>query len=282
MQKSGLLFGTGGTPLSSKPQTTVAGIERIAALGLDCMEVQFVQGVRMGEKSAAEVRQAARANGVALSVHAPYFVNLNAHEPEKIAASQQRLLQSARIGAIFEARSVIFHAAFYLSDPPDEVYQRVKARLSEVVAQLKAEGNTVCLRPEVTGKPSVFGSLSEILALSADIEGVNPCIDFAHWHARTGKNNSYEEFVGVLDKVQTRLGRAALDNIHIHFSGIRYSKAGELSHLNLQEADLRYKELLRALKDRDAKGMVICESPNLESDASMLKREFQQLTLKER
>lgn len=281
MPKSGLLFGTGGTPLSSRSKTTVGGIERIAELGLDCMEVQFVQGVRMSPKSAVEVGQTAQAKGVALSVHAPYFVNLNAREPEKVAASQQRLLQSARIGAIFGARSIVFHAAFYLGDPPDAVYPRVKTHLAEVVATLKAEGNSVCMRPEVTGKPSQFGSLDEVLALSADIDGVYPCIDFAHWHARTGRNNSYEEFLGVLDKVQTKLGRAALDNIHIHFSGIRYSKAGELNHLNLQEADLRYQELLKALKDRGAKGLVICESPNLEGDAQRLKREFQQITLKE-
>ncbi|MBI4295165.1 MAG: TIM barrel protein [Chloroflexi bacterium] len=275
--KPGLLFGTGGTPLSSRSSSTVAGIERIAELGLDCMEVQFVQGVRMGEKLAGEVGQTAQERGVELSVHAPYFVNLNAHEPEKIAASQERLLQSARIGAIFGARSVVFHAAFYLGDPPGEVYELVKTRLAETVAQLRAEGNRVCLRPEVTGKSSQFGSLEEVLALSADIDGVYPCIDFAHQHARTGANNSYEEFVAVLDRVQARLGRAALDNIHIHFSGIAYSKAGELRHLNLGDADLRYQELLKALKDREVRGMVICESPSLEGDAQLLKREFNNL-----
>ena len=49
---AGLLFGTGGIPHSSETNTTIDGIRRIAQLGLGCMEVEFVQGVRMGEAGA--------------------------------------------------------------------------------------------------------------------------------------------------------------------------------------------------------------------------------------
>ena len=101
-----------------------------------------------------------------------------------------------------------------------------------------------------------------------------PCIDFAHWHARTGKFNSYAEFTAILLQIEERLGRTALDNMHIHVSGIRYSKKGELNHLDLEESDFCYTELLRALKDYDVKGMVICESPNLEQDALLLQATY--------
>jgi len=217
------------------------------------------------------VAEAAARTGVKLSAHAPYFINFNAHELEKIRASQERLLQTARIGALCQAESVVFHPAFYLGDPPDEAYNTVKKYLGEILSQLKQENNKVWIRPEVMGKGSQFGTIEEVLNLSAELEGVAPCIDFSHWHARTGKFNSYSEFASILQQVRERLGRAALDNMHIHVSGIAYSqKRGEIRHLNLKDSDFQYAELIKALVDFDAKGIVICESPNLEEDALLL------------
>ena len=267
---AGLLFGTAGIPHSTKLRSTVSGIERAAELGLGCMEIEFVQGVKMSETAAYQVAETATRTGIKLSAHAPYFINFNAHEPEKIRASQERLLQAARIASLCGAKSVVFHAAFYLGDPPRETYNTVKKHLTEALNQLKSENNKVWIRPEVMGKVSQFGTIEEILDLCADLEGVAPGIDVAHWHARTGKFNSYPEFASILTQVKGRLGRAALDNMHLHVSGIAYGKKGEINHLNLKESDLRYIELLQALRDYGAQGLVICESPSLEEDALLL------------
>jgi len=272
-----LLFGTGGTPHSAKGRASTDGIERIAELGLGCMELEFVRGVNMSEESASRVRKTAARTGINLSAHAPYFLNFNAHEPEKIRASQQRLLQTARIASLCGAESVVFHAAFYLGDPPEKAYGIVKKYLEETLGQLKKEGNRVWIRPEVMGKGTQFGTIEEALNLSLELERVAPCIDFAHWHARTGKFNSYPEFASVLEQIKERAGRAALDNMHIHLSGIAYGEKGERKHLNLAESDLQYTELLRALKDYDARGLVICESPNLEEDAQVLQATYHNL-----
>jgi len=274
---AGLLFGTGGAPHSSKTSSTIDGILRIAELGLGCMEIEFVQGVRMGEARARLVAETAGSTGVKLSAHGPYFINLNAREMGKIRASQDRILQTARIGSLCGAKSITFHAAFYLGDPVDDVYHRVKNYLAEIVNLLKQENVSVWVRPEITGKDSQFGTIDEVLTLSTELEGVAPCIDFAHWHARTGKFNSYAEFASILLKVRQRLGDEALENMHIHVAGIRYGKKGEIKHLNLEESDLRYTELLRALKDHGVKGVVICESPNLEEDALLLQATYNEL-----
>jgi deoxyribonuclease-4 len=272
-----LLFGTAGTPHSAEARTTVSGIERIAELGLGCMEIEFVQGVRMGESSARQVAAVAAREGVKLSAHAPYFMNFNAHEPEKIRASQDRLLQAARIASLCGAQSVVFHTAFYLGDPPEKAYDTVKKYLEETLNRLERENNRVWIRPEVTGKGSQFGTIEEILDLCLELKGLAPCIDFSHWHARTGVFNSYPEFVSVLLQIKERLGRAALDNMHIHLSGIKYGGKGELKHLNLEESDLQYTELLKALRDYEVKGLVICESPNLEDDARRLQETYSTL-----
>ena len=271
---AGLLFGTGGTPHSSKTRSTADGIKRIAELGLCCMEIEFVQGVKMGETSARLVAETAARERIKLSSHAPYAINLNARELEKIRASQDRLLQTARIASLCGAESIVFHAAFYLGDPPQKTYIRVKEYLEETLHQLRKEGIRVCIRPEVMGKSSEFGTLEEILALSTELNGIAPCIDFAHWHARTGTSNSYQEFTSTLLQIKERLGKDALDNMHIHASGIAYSKKGEIKHLNLKESDFQYVEFLKALKDYKAKGLIICESPNLEEDALLLQATY--------
>lgn len=275
--KQGLLFGTAGTPLSSKAPSTQAGIERVRELGLGCMEVEFVQGVRMSPQSARVVAEVAAQKGVRLSAHAPYFVNLNAKEPEKVAASQERILQTARITSLLGGDSVVFHAAFYLNDAPPKVYDTVKTNLEQIVAKLREEGNAILLRPEVMGKGTQFGTLEEVLSLSAEVEGVAPAVDFAHWHARTGKANSYDEFVAVLKQIEGKLGRKALDNILIHVSGIDYGTKGERKHVIFAESDFRYDELVRALKDCGVGGVVICESPNLEEDAQLLQETYRAL-----
>jgi len=274
---AGLLFGTGGAPHSAQTPSTISGIERIAELGLGCLEIEFVQGVRMGEAGARQVAEIATRLGVKLSAHAPYFINLNAREPEKIRASQERILQTARIASLCGANSIVFHTAYYLGDPPEKTYSAVRKHLGEVMNQLRQENNRVWIRPEILGKPSQFGTPDEVFDLCTELEGVAPCIDFAHWHARTGRFNSYPEFASILQQVEEHLGRAALDDMHTHVSGIAYGKKGEIKHLNLKESDFQYVELLQALKDHDAKGIVICESPNLEEDAQLLQATYNTL-----
>ena len=274
----GLLFGTGGVPLSAESRSTEAGIERIAELGLGCMEVEFVQGVKMSPEIAASVGELAARKKVVLTAHGPYFINLNSVEPQKVHMSKERILRTARIAALFGARSITFHAAFYLKSTPAETYAVVKKRLQEVMNTLQKEGNKVTISPEVTGRPSQFGTLEELLNLSSEIEGVALCIDFSHWHARTGKANSYQEFSDILDRVEKKLGRRGLDNMHIHLSGIAYGNKGEIKHLMLPESDLQYGQLLKALKERRAKGVVICESvPYLEQDALLLQETYREL-----
>ena len=269
-----LLFGTGGVPHSAKSPSTTSGIERIAELGLGCMEIEFVRGVKMNEAGASQVAETATRRGIKLSAHAPYYINFNAREPEKVKASQERLLQTARIASLCGAESVVFHTGYYLGDPPEKVYDTVKKYLAEILNQLNKENNQVRVRPEILGKPSEFGTLDEVFSLCTELEGLSLCIDFAHWHARTGKFNSYPEFASILSQIEQRLGRAALDDMHIHVSGISYGAKGEIKHLNLKESDLRHVELLQALRDYQAKGIVICESPNLEEDALLLQATY--------
>jgi len=273
-----LRFGPAGIPLRAKARSTKQGVLEVKALGLDAMEIEFVRRISLTEQSAREVAAVARELDVALTVHAPYYVNLASPDKSKAEASAQRVYQSAVIGYAAGAWSVCFHAAYYMGKGSEEVYSIVKEALKGIIAKLKDEGVEIWLRPETTGSPTEFGTLDELLKLSSELEMVMPVIDFAHLHARSnGAFNSYEEFSDVLSRIEDALGREALGNMHIHVSGIEYGEKGEIRHLNLRESDLEYEDLVRALKDFNVKGVLISESPNLEEDALTLKKLFESL-----
>ena len=275
---AGLLFGTSGIPESTWPKTTPEGIRRVSALGLDCLELAFVRGIYLNEAEARATAGVARNNGVRLSAHAPYFMNLNSTDPQKSRISQGILHRAARIANLCGAANLVFHAGFYMGRPPAGVYDVMKKAIGEVLEKLETDGNPITLRPEVSGKTSQFGTVEEVQHLTTDLPHVAPCVDFAHWHARSGGFNSYDEFDGLLREMEKRLGRAALDEMHIHVSGIEYGKGGERRHLPLRSSDLNYEDMLRAWRDNNIQGTVICESPNPEEDALLLKETYLKMT----
>lgn len=254
-------FGTVGSPQTTPKSGTPAAIEHIRLLGMDHLEIAWVQSVRVSDKTCEAIRQTAENHGVSLSVHAPYYINLNSQTADLMRKSDERLLQAARKGFLSGARDIVFHPGSYHEQPPESVYERVKEKLLEIRGILDEEGVTVTLRPETMGKSAMFGSLDEVIQLSRDIPGVMPCIDFAHLHARTGALNSYDEFASILKDVQDGLGQEGLENLHAHMSGIAYNDKGERHHLPLNEADLRYRELLQALLDFGVRGSIAVEAP---------------------
>ena len=272
-----LLFGTAGIPISSKGPTE-QGIADVKKLGLGAMELEFVRSINISKEKAPVVKKAAEDNDIVLTCHAPYFINLNSLEKPKLKASIQRILGSARIINLCGGWSCCFHPGFYQKSAKEEAFERVRKSIKEISEALKNEGNSVWVRPETTGKETQFGNLDEILKLSHEFDNVMPCVDFAHFHARTnGKYNSYKEFCEILEKVEKTLGKKGLENMHMHITGIEYGEKGEKNHLNLEGSDLKYKELLKALKDFRVKGVAISESPNIEKDALLCRKEYDKL-----
>jgi deoxyribonuclease-4 len=271
-----LIFGTAGVPLSSSDRSSEGGVRRIRELNLGALEIEFVQGVRMGEEKARKVGAVAKELDIMLSCHGPYYINLNSREPEKITASRDRIIHTARISQILGVRSVIFHPAFNHDDSSEVVLARVVRELSIVRETLAAEGNEVILRPETTGKSSQFGDLQETIRIAQEVPGVLPCIDFSHLHARTnGRYNTFDEFCEILDETSKALGDRWIKNAHFHISGIEYGLKGEKRHLVLKESDFRYEELMKACHAFGVEGLAICESPNLEEDALLLQQTYQ-------
>jgi deoxyribonuclease-4 len=280
MTGSSFRFGTVGSPSSTpkKPGGSVGGVYRLAELGLHAFELGWVQSVRVSEATCAQIKAAAIEQDVLISIHAPYFFNLNADETEW-PKSRQRLMDAAHYGNLAGATDIIFHPGSYFERQPAEVLPLAIDRLAGCLEELRAAGNPVTLRPETMGKRALLGSLDDSLAMSHALEGVEPCLDFAHLHARTGDGtlNSYDEWSRLLDGYAHTLGEAALSRLHVHLSGIDYGPKGEKEHLKLVDSDLRLEELLRALHDHACGGRILCESPVLEEDALLMQQMWREL-----
>lgn len=272
-------FGTVGSPISTpkKPGGSVGAIARLAELDLKALELGWVRSVRISEQACADIKATALEQDVLISVHAPYYINLNADEQEW-PKSRQRLADAAHYGYLAGATDIVFHPGSYFGSPPEQVLPLAIERLGELVHELRQAGNPVTLRPETMGKSAMLGSLQDTLAMSQALSGVLPCLDFAHLHARAGDGsmNSYDEWVAVLDEYGAALGETALQNLHIHLSGIEYGDKGEKNHLPLDEADLDLDALFRALLDYRCSGRLLCESPVLEDDALKLMQRWQE------
>ena len=268
-------FGTVGSPLATpkKPGGSVGGIEFSKSIGLDTLELGWVQSVRVTELTCAAIKAMGNEQKVSLSVHAPYFINLNALDDEW-PKSRKRLMDAAFYGNLAGATDIIFHPGSYFGTDRKEVLKVAIPRLQGCVDELRSAGNPVRLRPETMGKSAMLGSFEDTLEMSRAIEGVEPCIDFAHLHARPGDGtmNTYEEWSALLKRYQKALGKKALKRMHIHLSGIEYGPKGEKNHLELAKCDLKLDAIYQALCDFGCGGRILCESPIMEEDALNMKR----------
>ena len=271
-----LVFATAGIPIKTKPRTYKAAFEHLQKLGLGGLEVEFVRGVNMPVSTEEEVSKLRSESGMTLSAHGPFYINLNSQEEDKVEASIKRILETARVAKNFGGYSITFHAAFYLKQDKQDVYKTVRNKFEEIISTLNSEDNNIWIRPETTGKETQWGDLDEVIKISNEFEQVLPCIDFSHLHARYAgtKYNTYDDFARVFERIGSEIGTYALENFHAHIAGIEYGAKGEKQHLMLEESDMNYKDLLKAFKDFNIKGLVICESPIMEDDAVLLKEYY--------
>ncbi|MBO5434545.1 TIM barrel protein [bacterium] len=270
-----LNFLTAGMPIATGKGSYNKALSVLQDLSLDGMELEFVHGVRMSDDNRALVKKASEEKGLIFTAHAPFYVNLNSKEEEKIDASVARIFETAVAGRDSGAFSITFHAAFYLGQEKDVVYNQVKKQIKRIIDLMEQENFKIWIRPETTGKATQWGDLDEIIKLSNEFEYVLPCIDFSHLHARTaGEYNTYDEFSYILDSIGNKIGHYALENFHGHLAGIEYTAKGERQHLNLKDSDMNYVDLLKVLKEFDVKGALVCESPNIEGDAILLKETY--------
>lgn len=274
-----LLFAVPGTPRSTPlPGGTIEGLKRTKELGLSAMEIEWVQRVPGNIEHIEAVGTTAKHLGITLTIHAPYFVNFNAIDANKREASIKRVLTCLMMAEIVGAVSVCVHPAFYLGMEPKKTMDNVRRCMDRIMKHRDRVFPHVNLGLETMGKPTQFGTLTEVLSISKEFD-CYPCIDPAHLHARSnGKINSRDEWDAMLDEYIDVLGKKSLEQMHLHYSGIAYGPKGERHHLPLQESDAKWEEFLRVLKNRNIGGICVCESPLQEEDTLLMKERYEKLS----
>lgn len=271
-----LNFITAGMPVRTGKGSYPQAFDVLKEMNLDGMELEFVHGVRMSDDNRIFVKEMAK--NFVITAHGPFYINLNSKEEEKIEASVQRIIDTAAVAAQAGAFSITYHAAFYMGGDKETVFEQVKTQTKRIIDILENEKIKVWVRPETTGKATQWGDIDEIINLSKEFEQVLPCVDFSHLHARSaGEYNTYDEFSKVLEKMGNNIGQYALENFHGHLAGIEYTAKGEKQHLNLENSDMNYKDLIKVMKEFGVKGALVCESPNIEDDCKLLKNYYESL-----
>ena len=213
----------------------ISNLEKYHELGLKACEIAFTYGIYIKRnEDAIKIGKKAKELGIKLSVHAPYWINLNSLDKKKIEESKKRILNCCKIGTLMGAYRIVFHAGFYGKMSKEETYENIKNRILEMQKEIKKEKYTPKLAPEIMGKVNVFGSIEEISKLVKETK-CDCCIDFAHILARY-KSYQIKETLSEFKN---------LKDLHVHFSGIDYGEKGEKNHKKTPEKE--FKNLLKNL-----------------------------------
>jgi deoxyribonuclease-4 len=272
------VFGPAGYPIRGP-----SGPEAMAYLageGLFAMEYQSVRSVRIGRTAAEELGKAARENGIVLTMHGPYAISLSSEDRKVARASKDRLVKAAIACHSMGGFHLTFHAGFYGRRTKQETFELQLKSLREVIDVLKSQDVHIELGPETTGKESQFGSLDELLELSSRLHEVRPTVDFAHIHVRseTSRLNDSGDFLGILNKIENKLGSARMDALVLHFTEVQPTASGfgERRHWPLgSKYGPRFECLADAMAEVGFSMVVICESPLLDEDALKMKNIFE-------
>jgi len=270
-----IFLGPAGIPHASSKRNTLEGVKVVKDLGLNAMEVEFVQGVKMSEEMAEKVGKLASELGVRLSVHAPYAINLCSEDETKIEASKKRLIETAIRAEKMGADAIAIHVAFYGRRGPEECYELVKEGLKEVVELSESQGlYNVKFGVETMAKDTAFGTIDEVIRISKDVRRVIPYIDWAHTFARQGGQINYGEIINRL------IDELALEHINSHFESLVYRNGKYVDeHLPIDNETPPFRPLAEAiLKNKRLKSItLICESPELERDALKMRKVLEEL-----
>ena len=251
-----------------------------ASFGLTAFEYQCGRGVRLAHDKAQALGKAAAAQGIALSVHAPYYISMSGLDDEKRLHSVDYLLQSCALVKALGGRRVVFHPGSCGKQSREAALEKALDTMRRAVAACDEAGYGDCiLCPETMGKVNQLGTVDEVLALCAVDARITPCIDFGHIYARSGGSELTDtaSYAALLDKLGDALGDDRAVHFHAHFSRIAYTAGGEKCHLTF--ADTAYgpphAPLLQLLKQRKLAPTIICESAGTQAeDAQKLSAAF--------
>ncbi len=250
-------------------KATVDAPRWLHEMGLNAYEYQCGRGVNIGEETARKIAAQAALHDIAMSLHAPYYINLSNRDEERVQKNIGYVLASCQAATWLGADRIVVHTGGVGKQSRTKAFENTKENVRDILNAVEQAGyaTTICL--ETMGKQSVIGSAEEIFELVALDDRLLPCIDFGHLNARTcGKCSTEEEFAQVLDLMENTIGTERARVFHSHFSHIEYGPKGEVRHLTF--ADEQYgpdfAPLAKLIAQRSWTPRFICESAGTQAE----------------
>lgn len=245
--------------------------------GLDAYEYQCGNGVRIGEDKARQIGEEARKNGIVISLHSPYYINLATPDEEKRKNNINYILQSMAAVKAMGGNRVVVHSGALQKMTREEALDRAKECVKLAVSEIDSAGfGDIHMCIETMGKINQLGNLDEVMELCRLDDRLLPTIDFGHLNARTlGELNNIEAFEKIFDTMENKLGSDRLKVFHSHFSHIEYTKGGEKKHLTFEDKEFGpdFKYVAEIVYKRNLSPTFICESAGTQiEDALEMKK----------
>ena len=279
-----ILFGPSGNSESFYAKGyshTEQSAKYVRDMGLDCFEYSFGRGVRMSEAKAISIGEAFAAQGVEISVHAPYYINFANPSEESAGKSYNYVLDSARALRLMGGKRCVFHPAAQGKMSREEAVSLTEERLKVLRDYIYLNDlQDLYFCPETMGKVAQIGTLEEIVRFCKIDPVFLPAVDFGHLNAREqGSLKTEEDYRVRLQYMIDELGYERVRHFHVHFSKIQYSAKGEVRHLTFADEVYgpAFEPLAAALKKLRLEPYIVSESAGTQAeDALAMKRMYEQ------
>lgn len=253
----------------------------IAQKGLTAYEYSFGKGITISQETARDIGAEAAKYGLAMSVHAPYYINLANPDAEKRQTGIEYIRRSAQALKWFGGSRVVFHPGSCAKISREAALENALEVMREMARTVVLEYPDILICPETMGKINQLGTVEEVVALCRVDEHYLPTVDFGHVNARgQGALKTKEDYGAVLDRIENGLGHERLRHMHVHFSRIEYTAAGEKRHLTFEDSQYGpfFEPLAELIAQRNLEPVIICESKGtMAEDAVTMKRIYEDL-----
>lgn len=271
---NGATFGPGGNGdwfYREGNKSTLQAPAWLSAKGLDAYEYEAGNGIAAGEASLRALGEAAREQGILMSLHTPYFISLSGIEEEKRLKSLDYIEKSLWAAELLGADTIVIHSGSTAKLAREDAMALSLDTLSR--AAEKFAGTKIRLGIETMGKQNQLGTLAEVIEQCRVSPIFAPVVDFGHLNARVcgGAFPDADSYRRVFDEIAVSLGDAYAQNLHCHFSKIEFTGAGEKKHLTFADTEFGplFEPLAEAIARENLSPRIICESAGTQAEDAL-------------
>ena len=273
-------FGPGGNGdlfYAQGGKGTVQAPAWVKNFGLDAYEFEAGNGLSASEETLRKIGEEARAHGISMSLHTPYFISLAGIDPQKRLKSVEYIQKSLWAAELIGAKTIVIHCGGAAKISREKALSLSCDTLEKVI---EAIGHTeIKLGIETMGKVNQLGTLDEVIEQCRVDKHYVPVVDFGHMNSREqGLFYTVDDYRRIFDRIAEGCSPEVAKNLHCHFSKIEYTSAGEKRHLTFADEVYgpHFEPLMEAIAKDGLTPTIICESDGTQAeDALAMKKSYE-------